>query len=344
MVLTILFSSAVFAQNKAKNIIKLPVFMAGKEQVVDKPISGDLMISGGQVKVTSNIEGDAYVAGGQIDISGTVNGNLIVGGGNITVSGKITKNLIVGGGQIKVEDTANIGGYVLAAGGKVDLLGHVSGPVKVGAGDLVVGEKATIDGNLEADVSKSEVASTAKIVGGKKITIHETTIPEKQLNQQQQLNQWRQLGFAGAIFSFLSKLVILLILIKLFGQKIKQINTGSSFWSSIGLGLVVLIVVPFLALILMVTIVAIPLSFMISGLYLISLYLSGIVTAILVGNLISKKGYLKTDNYYLRGFLGLLLLTLIGLIPIVGGLVKLVVLLVGLGTVFKKLQMFFLEK
>lgn len=335
---TVLFTPTVWAQNKTKTTANLPIFMAGNNQTVDKDIDRDVMISGSQVRTASSIAGDAYIAGGQIDINGMIDGNLIVAGGNVTVSGKVSKNVIVAGGQVRIEETAEVGGYVLAGGGTVSLMGHFLGPVKVGAASLIVGEKAILEGNLEADVSKSEVALSSKINGEKKINIYETKQTERQVNQ------WRQLGFVKEIFSFLGKLLILLIVVKFFSQKIKEINFKNSILLTIGLGLVFLIVTPFLVFILMTTMVAIPLSLIILAIYLVSLYLSGIVVSILVGNFISKKGYLKTNNHYLQGLIGLLLLTLVGLIPFVGGLIKFVVLLLGLGVIFNSLQMCFSKK
>ena len=346
--LTLLFSPIVWAQNKiklseipaVKPTIKLPTFMAGQNQLVIKTVDGDLMISGGQIRTTANVNGDAYVAGGQINIGGTISGNLIVAGGNITISGKVLKNVIVGGGEVNIEDTAEIGGYVLAGGGTVTLRGHFLGPVKVGGGTLIVGEKAVINGNLEADVSKSEVSPTSMVNGEKKINIHIAKQPEKEISQ----NQWRQLGYVREIFSFLSKLIILLIVVKLFGQKIKEINLKDSILMVSGLGFIFLILTPFLVFILMTTIIGIPLALMVLMTYLISLYSAGIVVSILIGDFIFKKKYLKTNNLYIQGMVGLLLLTIVGMIPLVGGLVKFIVLLLGLGVIFKCLQISFSKK
>jgi len=336
-VFAILFSSSVLAQEKAKPTIKLPVFMAGDIQLVDKVTDGDLMISGKEVKIVSDINGDAYVAGGQVEINGNVKGNLIVVGGTVKISGKVLGNLIMAGGEVMVNDSAEIGGYVLGGGRKINLLGNFLGPVKLGAENLMVGKKAVINGNLEADVSTSEISSDSKITGEKNIRIHETQKVEVQTNQ------WKQFGYVGKVISFLGKLLVLLIFVRLFGQKIKQINLKDSFWSTIGLGLIVLIVVPILALILMVTVIAIPLSLIILDAYLVALCLSGIVVSILVGGYIAKKTNLKA-NLYVQGFIGLLLLTLLGLIPFVNGLVSFVVLLLGLGIISKSLKLYFSKK
>lgn len=337
-VVTLLFPSNVFAQVKPKTIVKLPVFMAGEAQTIDKPIEGDLMVAGGQIKISSDINGDVYVAGGQIEISGVINGNLIVSGGNITISGKVLKNVIGGGGQIEIDNSAEIGGYVLAGAGKINLLGSISGPVKIGARDLVIGEKAVINGNLEADVTTSDVSPTSKIIGEKKIQIHEVKQREKRVIMQ------RQFGYGKEIFSFLSKLVLVLVLVKLLGEKIINFYTKKSFWSNMGVGLIVLVVTPFLMLMLLITVIGIPLSGIILSLYILFLTLSGIVTSITVGNYVSQKGYIKTENLYFQGSIGLLLLTLLGLIPFVGGLVKLIALLFGLGIIFNGFKNYFSKK
>jgi hypothetical protein len=337
LVFTFLFSSTALAQTKSKAVVKLPIFMTGDVQIVDKPIEGDLMIAGKEVKVISNVNGDAYVAGGQIEIKGNINGNLIIAGGKVTILGKVLKNLIMAGGEVVVSDSATVGGYVLAGGKQIDLLGNFMGPVKLGVESLKVGEKAVINGNLDAYLSTSEISLTSKITGEKNIKVYEVKKPEIQTNQ------WKQLGYVGKTISFLSKLLILLVFIKLFGQKIKQIDIKDSFWSAIGLGLVVLIVVPILALILMATVIAIPLSLIVLDTYFIGLCLSGILVSILVGIYITKKTNFKT-NIYVQGLIGLLVLTLVELIPFISGLVKLIVLLLGFGIIFKSLKMYFSKK
>jgi len=333
-VITFLFPTNVLAQTKSKPIIKLPVFMVGDNQVIDKPIDGDLMVGAGNIKINSNIGGDVYAGGGQIEIGGIINGNLIVGGGNIVISGKVLKNVIVGGGQVKIDNSADIGGYVLVGGGKVDLLGKFLGPVKVGARDLVVGEKAVINGNLEADVASAEVSSTSKIEGVKKIQIHEIKQPEKQMSG-------RKFAFGREIFTFLGRLVLVLVLVKLLGKKMVSIDIKKSFWSNVGLGLIVLVVTPFLMLMLLITFIGIPLSGIIFLLYILFLSLSRMVTSILVGNFVYQKGYIKNENLYIQGIVGLFLLSVLGLIPFVGTMVKLISLLFGLGIIFKGLRSYF---
>lgn len=333
-VFTVLFTPAALAQAKTKTVVKFPVFMAGEMQVVDKNIEGDLMVAGKQVKITADVKGDVYAAGQEIDISGNIGGDLIVAGARVTVSGKISKNLIMAGGQVKVDDSAQIGGYVLTGGNRVDLSGNFSGPVRLGAQSLMMGNKTVINGNFEADVYKSEIASNAKIVGEKNIRLHEVKKVEKQNFE------FEKIGYVGKIVSFLSKLIVLLVLVKLFGEKIKKVNLKDSFWSAVGLGLVTLIVVPVASLLLMVTVVAIPLSVIGLIIYFVSLYLSIVIASILIGGYVTTKANFKV-NVYFQGVLGLLLVTLVGFIPVVGGLMKFIVLLLGLGIILRSFKTFF---
>ena len=320
----------VAAQNKPKTVIKLPAFFAGDNQTIDKPVDSDVMAAGGQVTLSTTVTGDVYVAGGQISIGGTINGNLIVAGGDIKITGNIDKNLIVAGGQVAVEDQAVVNGYVLAGGGKVDLLGKILGPVKVGAGSLTVGDKASIGGNLEADVSKSDIALGATISGEKKVKIYETASREP---VRVPANLWRNMGIAGGILIFISKLVVLLVLVKLFGTVINQAKL-KSFWTTMGWGLVVLSVTPFLFVLLLATIIGIPLGIIILAIYFVCLYLSVIVASLVAGKLMDQRGWLNTKNLYLQGSVGLVLITILEFIPLVGGLIRLIVLLTGLGVLF----------
>ncbi len=324
----IVFTPNVLAQAKAKTLVKLPTFVAGEIQLLDKPVEGDLMVAAKELKIVTDISGDAYIAGGEVEIDGTVGGNLIVAGGEVKVLGKVAKNLIMAGGKVEVGELAEIGGYTLTGGQEISLLGKFMGPVKLGAKSLVVGQKAIINGKLEADVTKSEISSDSKIIGEKNIRIHEVKNPEIEKNQ------FKKIGYVGKLISFLSKLLVLLVLVKFFGKKINQINTKNSFWANIGLGLMLLIMTPFAMLILAVTIIGIPLSLILLAIYLLSLYLSTMITSVVVGKYIFVKNKFQ-ENIYLQSIVGLLIISLLKLIPVVGGLTQLIVILFGVGIIFR---------
>lgn len=331
-----LFSIPVLAQPSPVTItptpvkIEFPQIVAGSDRTINEDVNKDLMLTGGQVTVTSNVNGDAYVVGGQITISGNITQDLIVAGGNVNITGSVGKNLIIAGGQVTISNTAKVGGYVLGAGNLINLNGQFAGPVKIVGNSLIVGDQASIGGNLEADVSMAEVAQTATISGERKINIYENEAPE--------VSKVALVGLvtAGSIMYFLSKLLVLLLLVYIFKNLIGPATEHlKNFWPALGWGLVVMIVTPFLVIALLATLVGIPLALILLFSYLLVLYLSSMVVATTMGNWMSDKGWLKTENVYIWAIAGLVILSVVGIVPIIGGLVNFVVILLGLGIIFK---------
>lgn len=313
--------------------IKLPVLVAGDEKVITDDIDGDLIGAGGQMRIMSVIIGDAYIGGGQVDFEGSVEQDLVIAGGKVTVSGRVGKNLIIVGGQVKIEDTAMIGGYVLAAGGEVLVNGQVAGPVRAATGKLVVGEMAFIGGDLEADVEQGTVSESAQILGEQRVKIHKVETPRASESAKSSM---RGLAAIGRIVHFLSKLVTLLVLVALAGKLMAPAGVLlSKFWTTLGWGSVVAIVTPFAIMILMMSVVGIPLSFIMVGVYMLAMYLSSLAVAMAIGNIISKNEWLPVKNIYLLSIIGLILVSVVTGIPYIGWLVSVIICFLGLGIIFK---------
>lgn len=332
-----------FAQTNKTPVTKnpvttLPQFSSGQQVVIDQPVNQDLFAGGGQIDLKADVNGDVYIAGGQINIDKNITGNLIVAGGNVTINGQIQKNLIVAGGQIKLSENATVNGYLLATGGNIDVSGKVVGPAKLTGGNISVANTASVGGNLEIDGGQIVVSDQAQIIGERKITQRET----KNVSPRPQFNK---VNSVFSIIFFLGQLIILLLLVKLIKHFLISIlkPAFTSLLSTLGWGLIFLIIVPFLILFLLISIIGLPLGFILSGLYILSIYLSSLFTAIFVGNWLASKNWLKTKNVYLLSFSGLFLLNLLGLIPLLGFFVKLFSLLLGLGLIFFLIKTSFLK-
>lgn len=332
VVFCFLFTSPAFAQTKSKTLVKLPVFMAGENEIVDKVIDGDLMVAGNQVKINADINGDLYAAASQIEINAKINGNLIIIGKDVTISGKILKNLIGAASKFEINTPAEITGYTLVGAESAGFFGHFAGPVKVGANTLTTDDKSVFSGNLEADIIKSKLSPDSKIIGEKKITLREV----QKADPKPIAKSSSKFFLVKDILSFLSKLLILTIFIKLFASKILSLDFTKTFWFRLGIGFALLFLSPILSLILMITLIGIPLSIILILFYFISIYLSGIVVSFELGKLISAK--IKINNYYLSSFLSLFVLTLFFQIPFIAPLLKFLVLILGLGTIFSYFQ------
>lgn len=313
--------------------IKLPVLVAGEEKVITDDIDGDLIGAGGQMRIMSAITGDAYIGGGQVDFDGSVDQDLVIAGGKVTISGRVGKNLIVVGGQVKIEDTAMVGGYVLAAGGEVLINGQIEGPAKIATRKLMLGEIAYVGGKLEADVEEATVAETAQIIGDKNINVHKVETPKSTDRTKEAM---RGVATIGKIVFFLGKLVTLLVLVAFAGKLMTPAGVIlTRFWTTLGWGMVVVIVSPVAMMLLMMSVVGAPLSLISFVVYMVAMYLSSLVVAMAIGNIFSKKGWLPTKNNYLLSIVGLIVISVVTSIPVIGWLINVLVCFLGIGIIFR---------
>jgi hypothetical protein len=93
--------------------------------------------------------------------------------------------------------------------------------------------------------------------------------------------------------------------------------------------------VPFVAIVLLITIIGIPLALLLMALYLLALFLGWVTAALFVaqrGLETLRPGRTPTRTWQLTAlFLALVALWLLRQIPLVGGLIALLVLLAGIG-------------
>jgi hypothetical protein len=109
---------------------------------------------------------------------------------------------------------------------------------------------------------------------------------------------------------------------------------------SVLFGLAVVILVPLFAVILMVTVIGIPLSLLTLLAFPLMLFVGWVVAAFAVGDWILNRGRAQRSfgSRLLLLLAGLFLITLIGIVPVVGVLVWLLVMLLGLGALWRALQ------
>jgi hypothetical protein len=104
---------------------------------------------------------------------------------------------------------------------------------------------------------------------------------------------------------------------------------------SLGLGLAILLCVPFVAVVLLITIIGIPVALLLISLYVLVLLLGWIVAALFVaqrGLAVLRPGQPVTRGWQLLALLlGLAALWLLRQIPFVGGWIGFIALLAGIG-------------
>ncbi len=129
------------------------LYLLGGRVTVAGVVDGDLTVLGGQVDVTGTVTGDVLVAGGNVSVAGEVQGDLRLAGGQVTVSGIVAEDVAVTGGQVTIPAGGDIGGDLVVAGGQVSMAGSVAGNVEGSAGTYTSG--GTVGGTEHVVVAPS---------------------------------------------------------------------------------------------------------------------------------------------------------------------------------------------
>jgi hypothetical protein len=309
-------------------------FLAGGQVATASEVKGDLVAAGGEVSVGGSVGDDLYAAGGDVKVDAIVHGNARVGGGDIAVG---PATVVVGsatltGGRVNFE--GNTHGYLQISGGSVTIDGVVNGDVDVRSEELVIGPETQISGRLVYHgPSEPVVPEGAVITGG--VEFHEASRGSYMHGEHGPVREavhWvgSALWFAGVFF------VGALFTILFPGLSSRAADAiGREPMRSLGLGLAVVVCVPFVAVVLLITIIGIPLALLLVPLYLLLMFLGWIVTALFLGQrglaALRGAGPATTGWRLLSLLLALLALSLVRHVPVVGGLIALLALIAGIG-------------
>jgi hypothetical protein len=370
LILPLFFASVVSAQSSDKQpktvvlakseVVNKDYFAAGDSVTLSGTVNGDAYLAGGNVIVEGTINGDLLVAGGMVEIRGKISDDVRAAGGQIVISAQIGKNLTVAGGTVNLTDSAKIGGSLAAGtgtlsvfspigkdlnigGGQVTLGNTVGGGVRAGIGKLTLTPNAKISGDLTYwSDAQAQIQSGAEVLGQTTHNLPPAKAPKAK--PARILGIFTGVSLALKIASFLWAFVIGLLLLKFFPVYTRRtVETMiKKPWASLGMGFLVLILTPIIFLILLITVLGIPIAFILLVTFLIVAYLAKIFVSILVGQKILRNfGSKAGSNWAL--LLGLVIYGLVTLIPFIGPVVSLLVVIFGLGAVFLEEKDFHLQ-
>jgi cytoskeletal protein CcmA (bactofilin family) len=123
---------------------------------IDGRVDGDLVASGGQVIVAGTVTGDVLAAAGSTTISGQVGGDLRAASGQARIQGRVGEDALLGVGQASVASGAQIGGDLIFAAGRVQMDGAVAGSVLGSTGNYTEG--GSVAGSQRVNLGQPEEA------------------------------------------------------------------------------------------------------------------------------------------------------------------------------------------
>lgn len=289
----------------------------------DETVNGDLQVVGGSVTVLGTVNGDVQAAGGDILVAGTVTGNVQAGAGSITITGTVGGNVDGGAGSVTIGDTATIGGNVQVGAASVVIAGTVAGDVRAGGDTITLAPTADIRGDLVYDgrlvqEPGAAVAGTVRhdpTMGGWSVGPFSPIVPD----------------YAGTVYGVLVSLLlgaILLTVVPDFSDDISGRVRGDVGHSAIA-GVLAIVVGVVAIVLVAITIVGIPIAILIAVVLGLTAWAGSVLGQYAVGDYVLRRT--GREDRWLALAVGVVGLALVGLVPILGGIVTGVVGLLGFG-------------
>jgi len=333
ILLIMLFSVLSYSAGAAdENLLKYTssgnAFGAGENLQINQDIQGDLVLTGSELEINGNTGDDFIGAGGELIVNGNVSGNIIAAGGSIKVNGNVGGDVAAVGGQITLSRDSVVKGDILLGGGEVTLDGIVNGNGDVSTGTLKTGDDFELKGNLtmQADNYPSDLKN--KVGGNLNITPVNAT-------EDQYKSASEGFGIFSFILGLLASLALGLILIYLFTgfvTGLAELVKDSPLKTGL-LGFLALIFLPVLSIVLLITIFGLSLSVLIILLLLLALLIATVPVKLLAGEIMYTKILKKDAGEMVYYLVGAVIFAIVYEIPFVGGIIRFIALLIGLGAI-----------
>lgn len=314
-------------------------YATGVSVVITAPIDGDLSAVGGSIISAAPVGGDSLLLAGSIQSRAPIGGDIRIMGGSIHVEKSIAGDLVAFG--FSVFDDARVAGNVFIVAANTTLTNGASGPVTiygnnislagdfkgdvniVASGRLTLVPGTTIRGALSYESPEPAFIPASVTIDGGTTYTNTSYLPDIGASRFLALFS---LGFF-LLIRILSVLILAGLLAGLFPKLARKVvdraytKSPQSILLTALLGFAVCVAAPVLALMLILTFVGIGLAFLLLLAYLLIIFLAFLYAGILLGSLYARRFLLREIVLWRDGVLGMLALSLIALVPVVGSLV-----------------------
>ena len=327
------------------------VYAAGASVVITGPVKGDLSAFGGSVIAAAPVGGDETLFAGSLRAGARVGGDLKVLGGSITIEEPVGGDLVAFG--LTVHDSGRVNGstFVIAAnttlasgaggpvtiyGNNVSLGGDFEGDIHVVAsGRVSLAEGTVVAGSLTyQSPEEARIPASAVIHGGVAFT-SASYLPNVGTSR---ILSFISIGFFLFV-RILGALILAGLLAGLFPQFAAIVRARvakmlpSRVLLTMLLGLAVFIVTPVLSALLTLTFVGIGLALLASFAYALLAIVSLLYAGVLLGSFFAQRFMHREAVLWHDGVIGMLILSLLTLIPYVGFLAVFLLTALSAGTI-----------
>jgi cytoskeletal protein CcmA (bactofilin family) len=361
LLVALLIPSAVFAFNvktadsvyiKKDEVVEGTLYVVSKNITIEGVVNGDLVALAQNITVKGKVIGDIISASQNLSVEGEVGGNIRSIANTISlIDTTVKRNANLVGTTVLIGENSNITWDALILAGVAEMRGTVQGSLHG------VVDKLLISGNVNKDVSFTinqnndyyqggpiEIADDSNIKGDLSYSYSENLNINKSLvagainfNEKIVENHWQK-NIWNFIISVFSALVVGLVFLSISKNEmtIIQEKVNTKYGRSLMIGLGVLFLTPIVSIILMMTIIGMPLGFIMLILWFIMLYFAQIMVGLGLGKQIRERIFkAKQKNIMADLIVGVTVLCLLFAIPMFGGVITFFSTLLGLGVIWR---------
>ncbi len=351
-------SAPVHAQGSsllpAGQVIDSDYFQTGETVQIDGEVRGDAFLLGGVVTVNGKVDGDLFALGAKVNLNGEVGGSIRAVAADVSVNSAVSRNVLLVCANCNVTHQANIAGSLLVTGVNLE-----ESAAKIGRGfrffgsrlflnseinneafvvadrEFLLGPKASISGNLKYTGSTEAVLESGATVAGRiayEKTNKDETFP-RFFGAKTVLSSYQRIKPVTDLLGFLVSALIGFIFLGLFPKGFEKVANAieNRPYASLGWGTVIALMIPLVAILFAITLVGIPVSLVLLLLGYLAWIAAQYVVAFFLGRKILLKRFGERRGWAL--FLGLFLIYILGQIPVIGPLGKIILVLFALGAI-----------
>jgi hypothetical protein len=308
--------------------------------LIEGVVEGDVVAAGGDVTLSGAVQGDVLAAGGNVVVSGPVGDDVRAAGGSVIIGGSVRDNVALAGGNVVLQPGATVGRDASLAGGSVRTQGKVGRNLSICAGEAVI--TGEVGGSVEARVQRLKLLPGAVVRGN---LIVYSTKPAEISPEARVLGsvdhraipvpprQGSRFSWVGWLMQFAWIFVIgaaVLAFSRRWMEGVMETLIHRPGMSILA-GFVGLLLVPLVSVLLLVTVIGLPLGFILLALYLVALCLACAFVSYLLGSALLTTLRRTPASPFVRLLVGALLVSAAICLPVVGWLFQLIVLVVGFG-------------
>ena len=326
-------------------------FTAGQQASIDQEVARDAFVAGYNVSIAAPVAGDGHIAGFNVNTTAPITGDAYAAGYAVSIGAPVGNDVTAAGNSVVLARAATVGGNARMAGQSVTLDGPVSGSAIVSAQTLTlnttiagdfkfIGENivfapgARVTGTLDIQAPR-EIPVPAEVASPDRVTFTQLVAPDYMGEAGRTAENvvrgffWAAVGWVVFLFiigaAFIALLPARVHAMEVASERrpFRTLGLGTrGFAATLGLVLVaVLTIVGILTLPIVLIYIAVACSLAyLAGAYLI---------AFRIGS-----GFMRIDSNIKRLVtlaLGLIGAVLLGLIPLLGWLVTLLITTFGFG-------------